>query len=218
MMARKNCCSSSISESGGGWSGFARPTYQNLYRESALPKLYNQALQELAGVFDRIDEQAVDAAVTAIAGAGRIALYGVGREGLQIKGFAMRLHHLGLKVAVVGDMTTPPLGDGDLLVVSAGPGGFSTVLGLIGVAAAASARTLVVTAQPDGDAARRADHVLTIPAQTMADDRGTNVSVLPMGSLFEGAQYILFEVMVLKLRERLGISTEAMRANHTNLE
>ena len=58
----------------------------------------------------------------------------------------------------------------------------------------------------------------TIPAQTMADDRGTNVSVLPMGSLFEGAQYILFEVMVLKLRERLGISTEAMRANHTNLE
>jgi 6-phospho-3-hexuloisomerase len=189
-----------------------------LYRESALPKLYKQALQELAGVFDRIDEQAVDAAVAVIADAGRIALYGVGREGLQIKGFAMRLHHLGLNAAVVGDMTTPPLGDGDLLIVSAGPGGFSTVLGLMGVAAAASAKTLVVTAQPNGDAARRADHVLTIPAQTMADDRGTNVSVLPMGSLFEGAQYILFEVMVLKLRERLGISTEAMRANHTNLE
>jgi 6-phospho-3-hexuloisomerase len=191
---------------------------QILYRESILPNLYNQALQELAGVFDRIDEQAVDSAVSVIAGAGRIALYGVGREGLQIKGLAMRLHHLGLKAAVVGDMTTPPVSGGDLLIVSAGPGGFSTVMGLMGVAAAAGARTLVVTAQPDGDAARRADHVLTIPAQTMANDRGTNVSVLPMGSLFEGAQYILFEVMVLKLRERLGISTEAMRANHTNLE
>jgi 6-phospho-3-hexuloisomerase len=191
---------------------------QILYRESILPNLYNQALQELAGVFDRIDEQAVDSAVSVIAGAGRIALYGVGREGLQIKGLAMRLHHLGLKAAVVGDMTTPPVSGGDLLIVSAGPGGFSTVMGLMGVAAAAGARTLVVTAQPDGDAARRADHVLTIPAQTMANDRGTNVSVLPMGSLFESAQYILFEVMVLKLRERLGISTEAMRANHTNLE
>ncbi|CAN7265342.1 SIS domain-containing protein [Phyllobacterium sp. LjRoot231] len=183
-----------------------------------MPKLYNQALQELAGVFDRIDEQAVDAAVGVIAGAGRIALYGVGREGLQIKGLAMRLYHLGLKVAVVGDMTTPPLGSGDLLIVSAGPGGFSTVLGLMGVATAAGAKTLVVTAQPNGDAAQRADHVLTIPAQTMADDQGTKVSVLPMGSLFEGAQYVLFEIMVLKLRERLGTSTEAMRANHTNLE
>jgi 6-phospho-3-hexuloisomerase len=29
---------------------------------------------------------------------------------------------------------------------------------------------------------------------------------------------VLFEVMILKLRERLGISSEAMRANHTNLE
>ena len=60
--------------------------------------------------------------------------------------------------------------------------------------------------------------VLTIPAQTMADDGGADASVLPMGSLYEGAQYILFEVMILKLREHLGVTTEAMRANHTNLE
>jgi 6-phospho-3-hexuloisomerase len=187
-------------------------------QEAVLPSLYNQALQELSAVFDRLDEKAVDAAVGAIGDAGRIALYGVGREGLQIKGLAMRLFHLGLKASVVGDMTTPPLGHGDLLIVSAGPGSFSTVLGLMGEAKSAGAKTLVVTAQPNGEAARRADHVLTIPAQTMADDRGASTSVLPMGSLFEGAQYVLFEVMVLKLRERLAISTESMRANHTNLE
>jgi len=186
--------------------------------EEKILTLYDQALAELGTVFGRIDEQAVDAAVAVIAGAKRIALYGVGREGLQIKGLAMRLYHLGLKAAVVGDMTTPPVGEGDLLIVSAGPGGFSTVLGLMGEAKAAGAKTLVVTAQPNGEAAKQADHVLVIPAQTMADDRGAGVSVLPMGSLFEGAQYILFEVMVLKLRERLGISPEAMRANHTNLE
>jgi len=32
------------------------------------------------------------------------------------------------------------------------------------------------------------------------------------------ALYVLFEVMVLKLRARLGVTPEAMRANHTNLE
>ena len=180
--------------------------------------LYQAALDDLGRVFSRIDEAAVARAVEEIAGAKRIALYGVGREGLQIKGFAMRLFHLGRNVAMVGDMTTPPIGKGDLLIVSAGPGSFSTVDGLMGVAKQAGARTMVVTAQPQGKAAMAADVVLPIPAQTMADDSGPAVSVLPMGSLFEGAQYILFEIMILQLRDRLGVTAEAMRANHTNLE
>ncbi|WP_126541471.1 SIS domain-containing protein [Oharaeibacter diazotrophicus] len=181
--------------------------------------LYQGALAELSAVFARVDDASVDAAVDTIARAKRIACYGVGREGLQIKGLAMRLFHLGRSVAVVGDMTTPPLGPGDLLIVSAGPGDFSTVAGLMGVATEAGAETLVVTAQADGGAARRADHVLVIPAQTMADDTGSAAtSVLPMGSLFEGAQYVLFEVMILKLRAKLGIDPALMRANHTNLE
>ena len=183
-----------------------------------MTSLYHAALGDLTGVFDRIDQAAVDRAVDEIAAAKSIALYGVGREGLQIKGLAMRLFHLGLKVAMVGDMTTPHLGTGDLLVLSAGPGWFSTVDALMGVARKDGARTLLVTAEPNGACARMADVVLPIPAQTMANDTGASVSVLPMGSLYEGAQYILFEVMILMLREKLGITPEAMRANHTNLE
>ena len=183
-----------------------------------MSSLYHAALGDLANVFDRINQADVDRAIAEIASAKTIALYGVGREGLQIKGLAMRLFHLGLKVAMVGDMTTPHLGPGDLLIVSAGPGYFSTVDGLMGVARKAGARTLLVTAQPGSACAKAADTVLPIPAQTMADDKGALVSVLPMGSLFEGAQYILFEVMILMLRDKLGISAEAMRANHTNLE
>lgn len=183
-----------------------------------MTSLYHAALGDLARVFDRIDQAAVSRAIDEIAAARSIALYGVGREGLQIKGLAMRLFHLGRKAAMVGDMTTPHLGAGDLLIVSAGPGWFSTVEALMGVARKDGARTLLVTAQPDGACAKMADVVLPIPAQTMADDTGGTVSVLPMGSLYEGAQYILFEVMILMLREKLGVRPEAMRANHTNLE
>lgn len=184
-----------------------------------MPDIYQEALGELGAVFRHLNARSVDAAVEIIAEANRITLFGVGREGLQMKGFAMRLYHLGLKAHVVGDMTTPPIGQGDILIASAGPGAFSTVLGLMGVAAAAGAATMVVTAQPMGEAAKRADHVLLIPAQTMADDQGAGpVSVLPMGSLYEGAQYVLFEIMILKLRRRLAVTAEAMRANHTNLE
>ncbi|WP_102224773.1 SIS domain-containing protein [Acidimangrovimonas sediminis] len=179
---------------------------------------YHRALADLGAVFDRLDPDAVAGAVDEIAAAGRVALYGVGREGLQIKGFAMRLFHLGLGAAVVGDMTAPPLGPGDLLIVSAGPGSFSTVLALMGVAREAGARCLVVTAQAGGAAALAADRVLIVPAQTMADDSGPGLSVLPMGSLYEGALYLLFEAMIAQLQARLGISAEAMRGNHTNLE
>ncbi|HSI42065.1 MAG TPA: SIS domain-containing protein [Xanthobacteraceae bacterium] len=181
--------------------------------------LHRRALDEIGACLDRVPGAAFEAVVAEIANASRIALYGVGREGLQIKGLAMRLFHLGLKAAVVGDMTTPPVGPGDLLVVSAGPGDFSTVSALLGVARAGGARTLLVTAEPAGAAAGRADLVLAVPAQTMASDRGAAAgSVLPMGSLYEGALYVLFEMLVLSLRDRLGVSPEQMRANHTNLE
>lgn len=180
--------------------------------------LYDKALAELGDCLAKIDSSQFDAATHAIATANRIALYGVGREGLQIKGLAMRLFHLGLKSAVVGDMTTPPVGQGDLLIVSAGPGDFSTVSALMGVAKAAGARILLVTAQPAGSAAAKADLLLHVPAQTMANDQGAGTSVLPMGSLYEGALYVAFELLVLAVRERLQVSPAAMRANHTNLE
>ena len=184
-----------------------------------MPALHSQALDEIRHCLDKVRDEEFDAAVTEIASANRIALYGVGREGLQIKGLAMRLFHLGLRAAMVGDMTTPAVGKGDLLVVSAGPGDFSTVSALMNVARQAGARTLLVTAEPSGAAAALADTVLTVPAQTMARDQGdTASSVLPMGSLYEGALYVLFEILILSLRDRLGVSPAAMRANHTNLE
>ena len=184
-----------------------------------MANLYESALNELSGVFARLDDSAVDKAVAMIAAARNVVVFGGGRERLQIMGFAMRLFHLGRAVAVVGDMTTPAVGKGDLFVVTVGPGEISTALALLGVAKKAGATILVLTAQPQGRAAAFADFVITIPAQTMANDQGTNkTSTLPMGSLYEGALFILFEVMILKLRTVIEVNPEVMRANHTNLE
>lgn len=183
-----------------------------------MANLYQSALAELGGVFDRIDDGAVDKAVDMIAAAKTVVVFGGGRERLQIMGFAMRLFHLGRSVAVEGDMTTPAIGPGDLFVVTCGPGEISTALALLDVAKRAGAKILFITAQPKGRAAAYADFVLTIPAQTMADDQGSKTSILPMGSLYEGALFVLFEVMILKLRERVHVDPAVMRANHTNLE
>ena len=145
-------------------------------------------------------------------------LHGVGREGLMMKSLAMRLFHLGLDAHVAGDMSTPPVSHGDLLIVSAGPGGFATIEALMGVATGAGAQTLCVTAEPRGTAAQAADHLIHLPAQTMANDQSDVPSVLPMGSLFEAAQFLFFEMLILHLRDAMDITPDAMRSNHTNLE
>lgn len=176
-----------------------------------------RAAEEIRAAVAGIDPARMHSVVLELARAKRIVCYGVGREGLMMRALAMRLYHMGLDAHMVGDMSCPPVGAGDILFVSAGPGGFSTVDGLRGVAQGAGARVICVTAQ--GSTAQSADLILVIPAQTMANDQGKQAqSVLPMGSLFEGAQYLAFELLVLALRDHMGVAPEAMRARHTNLE
>lgn len=155
--------------------------------------------------------------VEELARARHILCHGVGREGLMMRALAMRLYHLGCDAHVVGDMTAPPVGSGDMLFVSAGPGEFATIAALVGVAKQAGAKVVCITAEPDGPVPCSADLTVHLPAQTMASDAQAT-SILPMGSLFEALMFLFFELLVLDLREHLGITPEAMRANHTNLE
>jgi 6-phospho-3-hexuloisomerase len=177
-----------------------------------------QSFVELSQVFEAIPETTIKILIKEITKAKRICLYGVGREGLMIKAFAMRLFHLGLDVHMVGDMTTPPVGKGDLLMVSSGPGMLSTVAALLEIAKDAKAKTLVITAQPKSRDAKKADVVIHLPAQTMANDARGKTSFLPMGTLFEITQILFFEFVIMMLAESLKQSPAEMRRRHTNLE
>lgn len=151
----------------------------------------------------------------------KVFVYGVGREGLMMKGLCMRLAHLGLSAHCIFDMTTPPISSADLLLVSAGPGFFSTVEALCKIAKDSGARVVYVTAQPEARAAVECgDVVVHVAAQTMANDGADSKKreVLPMGSLYEGALFVLFEMVVFKLGECLGQSPDVIRSRHTNLE
>ena len=179
---------------------------------------FTRAIRDLSDAVERIDGRDVDRVVNCISNARHVSVFGCGREGLQIRGFAMRLFHLGRSVSVVGDMTTPAISKGDLLLVTAGPGMLSTALALVGVAKMAGAHVLTITAEPEGPVPKMSDEILVLPAQTMANDQGENVSILPMGSVYEGALFVLFEVIILKLKTSLKVTDEVMRSNHTNLE
>src|SRR5688572_4724975 len=101
---------------------------------AAISDLAKSALSDAARVVECLDAGSFESFAQAIAAAKTIALHGLGRESLQMKGLAMRLFHLGLDAHVVGEMTTPPVGAGDLLICSAGPGDFASTVALTRIA------------------------------------------------------------------------------------
>ena len=136
-----------------------------------LAALASRTLDDLGAVFGRLAPGAEAGLVDAIAAARRIAVYGAGQEA-GMDSLGMQLFQLGLDAHVVGEMTAPPLGPGDLLVVSSGSGASNIGDALIEAARAAGAKIAVVTAQPRGHTPSRADVVFHVPAPTTADDHG----------------------------------------------
>lgn len=176
------------------------------------------AVAEVGTLLNDVPEASYDEFLAEIVAAKAIVLHGVGREGLMIRALAMRLMHLGFNAHVLGDMTAPPVGAGDLLIVSAGPGHFATIQALQEIARSSGARNLLVTAHPDGPSASLADVVIALPGPTMSEDLSVPESNLLMGSVFEVVQLFFYDVSIVRLSDRLGRPLEDARRRHTNLE
>lgn len=174
-------------------------------------------LDEIDAVLLATEQAQVDDLVDIILAARQVVVYGLGREGLMMRGFAMRLMHLGLPVAVVGDMTTPPLGPGGVFLVACGPGYLSTVKALMTVAHDAGAQVFMITAQPQAELPRLADKLLVLPAQTMAEGEGSR-SGQAMGSAFEQAMSICLDAVVPILQAATKQTSADLRRRHTNME
>jgi 6-phospho-3-hexuloisomerase len=52
----------------------------------------------------------------------------------------------------------------------------------------------------------------------MANACGGPASLLPLGSLYEAAQLVFFDLISILLRKKTGQSPDQMRARHANME
>jgi len=183
-----------------------------------IKKLGKTITEELAKVFERIDLAQVEALMGAIGKAKRIILIGVGREGLATRAFTMRLMHMGLDAHWVWDDTTPSLGKGDLLIATSGCGEIGHIHYVVETAKKRGAKVAVVTGDPHKKTAKMADVLLFVPAAVYLGTADVVPSVQPMGNLFEQALLITFDMIVMTIRDRKGISSEQMEHRHRNLE
>ena len=165
--------------------------------------LYQQILREHESVFAAQDQTQLEAALAEIAAAGRIFVIGAGREGTAARSFAMRLMHLGK----------------DLLIAINGSGCIGHIDYLLDQAGKTGARRLVITGAPAERTPSEAEVSLFVPAMVYkGTDPRTIPSKQPMGNLFEQHLFLLFDLMVMLLVDRLHETPQTMEARHRNIE
>eukprot|EP00210_Caulerpa_lentillifera_P007160 g6850.t1 len=192
-------------------------------------------LDEITGILQSVDGRDIKGLARAIRDANNICCYGVSREGLVMKGFALNLFHLGFKSHCVGDTTTPALTRGDLLLVAAGPSYYSTVSALGLEAMRSGARVIAFTAHKTAPLPF-AESVIRIASQTLppcmpvmnrklGGVASEVVSSLPdgrlscmqMGGSFEAALSLVLDSVCVMLRKKLTIPITDMTQRRTNL-
>ncbi|GAB2984089.1 6-phospho-3-hexuloisomerase [Frigoribacterium salinisoli] len=175
---------------------------------------------ELAGVVERVaDDQgdALDALAAAVGGAPRVFVHGTGRSGLALQMTAMRLMHLGFTVHVVGEVTSPALAEGDLLLTASGSGTTGGIVRAAETARDVGARVAALTTDAGSPLADLAEVVVVVPAAGK-QDRSGQASAQYAGSLFEQAVVLLGDALFDALWHRSGATADELWPRHANVE
>lgn len=177
--------------------------------------LVKKVIEENNTVLMRVDPKEVDTLIDYITKAKQIQIFSMGRCQLSVRGFAMRLAHMGLKTHVVYDTVTPAIGPGDLLIGHCFAN--NVELNVAREAKKAGAKIVLITPHPDNEHGKLADFCVRLPGQIWghADEVP---SIQPMASLLEQSLLLFTDIVVMMLIDRMKVSMKEMQARHTNLE
>lgn len=148
----------------------------------------------------------------------KIICVGAGRVGLAMRGFAMRLSHLGIDAHFLGETIVPHTGPGDLLIVGSGSGSTASILKLVEIAKVKGLQIGLVTATPNSPMATLSDAKVCLNTPSKTSDDQTFTSSQPMTTLFEQTLSIFLDSVVLDLMEKFHETSESMWERHNVIE
>ncbi len=171
-------------------------------------------LDRLTTILSETDNSNSAKLLDLVQGAGRIFIGGAGRSLLVSRFFAMRLVHAGYNVSMIGEVVTPAIKAGDLLLLVSGSGGTETLLPFVKKAKSVGAKLTVVSMKKSSPMADAAD--LTI--QIGNDNSFPLTKGMPMGAQFELSTLLFLEAVIADLIFAKDLTEDGMRAIHANLE
>jgi len=156
--------------------------------------------------------------------AGKIYTMGVGHSGLIGKIFAMKLMHLGFASYVVGDVTTPGLKEGDVVVAISQSGETTSVVALSKKAKKLGGKVIAITACPQSTLSGIANHTVKVEAKApgkkfltlsaLGDEEHANLS----GALFGINTFLFFYGLICDLAVRTKQTPSQIDSRHANIE
>ncbi|MEQ1529850.1 MAG: bifunctional 3-hexulose-6-phosphate synthase/6-phospho-3-hexuloisomerase, partial [Methylococcales bacterium] len=171
-------------------------------------------LDKISGILGATDESYNLQLTKLLDNASRIFVSGAGRSGLICKFFAMRLMHSGYDVSVVGEIVTPSIKRGDLLVIISGSGETEQLIAFTKRAKEVGANIVLISAKGDSTIGDMADAVFQIGRS----EQYGKVLGMPMGTIFELSTLSFLEAFISHIIHEKGIPEEIMRTRHANLE
>lgn len=178
----------------------------------------NLILGEITQVLNCINEEEVKVFLESILNANKIVAFGAGRVGMAVRGFAMRLGHLGFNAHTLGDSTVPSAGSGDLLIIASGSGETQTIYDLAIIGKKNGCKILLVTGNPESRIGQIATEIVKIEAPSKTKQVSGFASKQPMTTLNEQCLMVFFDALVLLLMEKMNETHDTMWARHSNLE
>ncbi|MDO4345125.1 MAG: 6-phospho-3-hexuloisomerase [Eubacteriales bacterium] len=177
---------------------------------------------ELESCMESLDEGQLQELKLRIREAKSIFVAGAGRSLLMIRGFAMRLMHLGFSVYVVGETTTPAIGPGDLLIIASGSGSTGSLTVMAEKCKKAGADLALITTIPDSVIGRKADCIVHIDAPTTKNVAGvSHKKTVQLGAnTFEQSVLLVGDAIVIDISSEHSLekSNELLMKKHANLE
>jgi 6-phospho-3-hexuloisomerase len=201
-----------------GYSLVSRGVYKKVGTGFSTVERIEQILTEIKTVLTKVDQAQVDTLVRDILAARRIIASGAGRVGMAVRGFVMRLKHLGLDAYILGDANVPSLKEQDLFLVCSGSGETQTIFELTAIANRNQAKIALITGNPASRIGKLAQTIVEIRAPSKTKQVEGFASIQPMTTLNEQSIGIFFDAVVLRLMEELNETHETMWERHSNLE
>lgn len=178
--------------------------------------LIQTVLGEVSAVMNQVNEHQLEEVEAIIQKDRRIFVLGAGRSGLMIKGFAMRLMHIGYTVFVIGETITPSIAKGDVLIAVSGSGTTGSVIEPAEKAAHSGVHVIGVTSNAKSPLAALGEATLIVPGATKAGDGVASIQLL--STLFDQSVHITLDIVALMLSQRDHVSNESAKATHSNME
>ncbi len=178
-------------------------------------------------ISEKLDDKQIDDFISYIESSNKVYIYGAGRSGLVSKAFAMRLMHLGIRVHVVGEITTPAIESGDLFITISGSGETTSVVNYARMAKKVGARVVSLTSYPDSTLGKLSDAVVQVPGRVidpgskdfhLRQMKGEHYTLAPMGTLFEVSALVLLDGLIAELMRKFKKSDSDLRARHATIE